>query len=163
MLSRAYDSHADEILGFLRRRVGCPQRAADLRQEVYLRLRQALQEESVGNPRAYLYRIALNLLVDARRQQTLERGLFDKTGDDARLCCPAPTPEAAAASDDELNQLQLALAELPGQQRDALLWYRLDGLTLREIGERLHVSESMAGRYVNRALAYCEWRLRRSG
>ncbi|MEJ0037923.1 MAG: sigma-70 family RNA polymerase sigma factor [Gammaproteobacteria bacterium] len=154
--------HADELLGFLRRRVKSSHDAADLRQEVYLRLYQVRKTGQVGSLRAYLYRIARNLLVDVRRQQTVERRLFDTDAAAAAnesVLCPEPGPEAVATGAEELELLRGALAELQPALRDALLWYRLEGLTLREIGARLGVSESMASRYVNKALAHCELRL----
>ena len=42
--------------------------AADLRQETWLRL-QGRRTEEIGNVRAFLYRIARNLLIDHHRQQ----------------------------------------------------------------------------------------------
>jgi len=166
-LSEAYGRHSDELLSFLRRNVRCPHQAADLRQEVYLRFRQVPRLERIGDVRAYLYRIARNLIIDQRRQRKVERALFDSSTDareqELSSTVSAPATEAVAAGLSDVAQLQAALAELPAAHRNALLWYRLHGLTLRQIGDRLGVSESMAGRYVNKALEHCQDRLGRPG
>jgi RNA polymerase sigma factor (sigma-70 family) len=157
----AFRENADELLGFLTSELRCPEQAAELRQEVYLRLRRAEPREPIGNLRAYLYRIARNLVTDRRRRGKLEASLFDAVANE-NLVCPAPSPETILAGQQELGQLRAALAELPAHLRKALLWYRLDGLSLRAVGLRLGVSESMASRYVATALEHCQTRLCRT-
>lgn len=160
-LGAAFEEHQDELLGFLRQQVQCPEQAAELRQEVYLRLQRAEMPGRIGDLRAYLYRIARNLLIDTHRHRRVEEALFASSPTDDAVASSAPSPEAAVAGIQELANLRLALAELPQAQRCALLWYRLEGVTLREIAERLGVSESMVSRYVSKALAHCEQRLGR--
>jgi RNA polymerase sigma-70 factor (ECF subfamily) len=147
--------HADELLNFLKRRVGCPHEAADLRQEALLRMGSATASP-VRDIRAYLFQVARNLMAD--RSRTLRReapGAMSEHSSHA-LASEAPGPDRCAEGASELAALRRAIASLPERQRLALLWTRLDGLTLRLVGERLGVSESMAGRYVTQALARCQ-------
>lgn len=160
-----FHQHVGELNGYLNRHLDSPELAADLCQEIYLRLRRLnLQDPSLTleNPRAFLFRIARNLLIDHRRRQNAQP--ISLTFSDPQLRLEelesgAPSPESAASSARALNALRLALAELPAHVRKALLWNRLDGLTQREIGERLGVSERMAGKYILRALTHCQTRL----
>lgn len=110
------------------------------------------EQGEVGNLRALLYRIARNLIIDHRRQQDARP---QQELADAEYACVQPGPEQAASGSERLAQLQVVMQGLPLHLRQALLWNRLDGLTQREIGERLGVSESMAGRYILKALEYC--------
>ncbi|WP_416637191.1 sigma factor-like helix-turn-helix DNA-binding protein [Pseudomonas sp. OHS18] len=59
----------------------------------------------------------------------------------------------------QLDRLQGILEDLPAHLRQALLWNRLEGLTQKEIGQRLGVSESMAGRYILKALEHCQQKM----
>lgn len=147
--------HSGELLRFFTRQTRCSELAADLRQETWLRL-QGRPTEEIGNVRAFLYRIARNLLIDHHRQQQSrpQLTLLDET-----LESELPEPEQATEDSRRLARLQTLMEELPEHLRQALLWNRLDGMTQREIGERLGVSESMAGRYILKALEYCQERM----
>lgn len=153
-----FQQHAPELSGFFHRRLGSPDQAADLCQEVYLRLRRLERAGDVAalrDPRAFLFRIARNLLIDHLRQQRARPATVALHDPDLRLESAAPTPEAAASSAQTLAGVQAALTELPDHVRQALLWHRLEGLSQREIGTRLGVSERMAGKYISRALSHC--------
>jgi RNA polymerase sigma factor (sigma-70 family) len=155
--------HADELLGFLICRTREDEVARDLRQEVFLRLSRTPANGNIGDVRAYCFRIARNLIVDHHRRRRAEARLFDANGGDQDAPSPTVTPEIELSDRQELEQLRAAVAELAPHMRRALLWARLDGLKLAEIGRRLGVSESMAGRYVTQALTHCQVRLSREG
>lgn len=148
-----FQRHSGELLRFLTRQVKCAELAADLRQETWLRFRRREPGQEIGNLRAFLYRIARNLIIDHRRQQDARPAQEEMP---LELACEQPGPERVASDSQRLEQLQATLERLPEHLRQALLWNRLDGLTQREIGERLGVSESMAGRYILKALELCQ-------
>ena len=153
-----FQQHAPELSGFFHRRLGSPDQAADLCQEVYLRLRRLEHAGDIAalrDPRAFLFRIARNLLIDHLRQQRARPATVALHDPDLRLESETPTPEAAASSAQTLAGVQAALTELPDHVRQALLWHRLEGLSQREIATRLGVSERMAGKYISRALSHC--------
>ncbi len=148
-----FQRHSGELLRFLTRQVKCSELAADLRQETWLRFRRREAGEEIGNLRAFLYRIARNLIIDHRRQQDSRPAQEEISPE---LASEQPDPERVASDSQRLERLQTILQGLPEHLRQALLWNRLDGLTQKEIGERLGVSESMAGRYILKALEHCQ-------
>lgn len=157
-LISAFRENYQDLLRFLTRRTGSADRAADLAQDTYLRL-AALAPASVDvqNPRAYVYRIAGNLAIDAARRDG--RLPLDMTFVDADERSAEPSPEARALARERLRLLEAALDELPANPRAALLLNRVDGLTFAEIAARLDVSESMVAKYIARALKHCRDRL----
>jgi DNA-directed RNA polymerase specialized sigma24 family protein len=79
-LVAAYADAYDELVGYVRARVGCSATAADIVQETYLRATASPQQDSLANPRAFLYRVAGNLALDhsascARAPNTSSTGL----------------------------------------------------------------------------------------
>lgn len=148
-----YRQYRPELLGFLRQRIECREQAADLCHEVYLRLFQMPDDTLPDDPRAYLFRVARNLLIDRHRRSS--PALIAIESVEATLICPRACPETVVCDRQCVQQLGDTLTRLPQRLRQALIWHRLEGLTQREIGERLGVSERMAGRYVAEAVTQC--------
>ncbi len=65
----AFKAHQDELHGYLVHRVSNAEQAKDLLQEVFLRaIRHEETFQTVANPRAWLFQVARNLVVDAFRR-----------------------------------------------------------------------------------------------
>lgn len=157
-----HENYAD-LLRFLVRRTGDPERAADVAQDTYLRLATAPPPEGdLRNAQAYVYRVAGNLAVDTLRRD--QRRMDRHTGSAPAETIPAsdPSPEAVLLGRERLGLIDAALAELPPKARLALLLCRVDGLSHAEIAARLRISESMVAKYLAQALRHCRDRLRRS-
>jgi RNA polymerase sigma-70 factor (ECF subfamily) len=91
-----------------------------------------------GGMAAWLLRIARNAAIDEGRRA-------------ARRPVVAVDPEAATASDDAAD-LRLLVAALPDRQREAIELRYAAGLTAREIGTVLSISEGAAQKHLERAL-----------
>nr|HQV13111.1 sigma factor [Nitrospira sp.] len=59
-LSALVREHAPDLQQFLARRLGCVDTAKDLVQDTFLRVLQNKPGEVLGNPRAFLLRVATN-------------------------------------------------------------------------------------------------------
>ena len=60
--------------------------------------------------------------------------------------------EERLVREGELSRLKRELEALPERERDIVRWYDLEGCTLREIGDRIGVSESRVSQLRSRAL-----------
>jgi len=159
-LIAAFREHYGDLLRFLVRRTGDVERAADIAQDTYVRLAAIAPEAAgIGNRRAYVYRVASNLMIDAMRRDGREAAWFTGGEPDEAIPDPAPSPEQEAIGRDRLRQFEEALDTLPPKARLALLMFRIDGLSHREIAERLGVSPSMVAKYIGQALRHCRDRL----
>lgn len=150
LLDRLFHRHGQELRVFAGLRGG-NEAAEDLVQEAYLRLMQHPDPGSIDNARAFLYRTIANLSIDRYRRQSI-RDRFHGSGDDEqelhRLIAPEPAPEDRLASMQELQALNDILLELPEATRNAFVLYRLEGLSHKEIGLRLGISERNSVRLV---------------
>ncbi len=158
-LDALFQRHAGDLAGYLRRQLHCPHLAEDLCQEVFLRLGQHPEPGWLEEPRAYLFRIARNLIIDHHRRSRSRPVCQPLDETDLCLACPRACPERDTDRALCRKALYAALETLPPHQRRALIWHRIVGLTQAEIGHRLGVSERMAGRYVTQAIAGCRQRL----
>lgn len=157
------ESLAGDLLIFLTGRVKCPETAADLTHETYLRLYQSINNNPPDNARALAFRIAVNLAIDYQRKVTVRnRHISDVELDsfvETIAGSAATEPVDILMSRQRLGALQTALDELPTDCRTAFLLNGVDGLSYSEIAERMEISKSKVGRLLAQAIAHCEQRL----
>lgn len=125
----------------------------DLVQDVYVRIYEAAQREIPEHPRKFLFTTARNLLIDrARRAQIISiEALPDPETLD--IAVDTPGPERNAIARDELRRLQEALDRLPARNREAVVLARIEGLTGREISQRMGLSEATISHHLSNGIA----------
>ncbi|MFK2913342.1 sigma-70 family RNA polymerase sigma factor [Pseudomonas sp. 3HC3] len=163
-LLASFQEHYDDLLQFLTRRMSDRQRAADVAQETYLKLVN-IDEQAVPvlHARSFIFRVAGNLAIDALRREQRIAASHDDSDGASEVACPAPAPEAALLARERLQILDQALLQLPDNARQALLLNRVEGLTQKQVAQRLGVSESMVAKYIGQALRHCRGRLKQAG
>lgn len=141
----------------LKKRTGSQELAEDALQETWLRLSGMKGDAAaIHDHHAFILRVAGNIAIDLVRKE--RRHTIHCVSDEALLAAVAdntPSPEVCVIDRDQLRLLALALTRLPAKPRAALLLSRCDGLSHREIGARLNVSESMVAKYLGQALRQC--------
>lgn len=143
-----YVRHAAELQGFLSARLRCDETAADLTQEIFVRL-SGQEKSAIHNPLAFAYRMARNLVVDHYRGQRLDTIMdFDD------MPSTAPDPEEIALFRQRLRHVEAAVAELPAQCRRAFILNRYEGLTQVEVAARMGISRQMAERHIAKAMLH---------
>lgn len=144
----------------LTRRLGSPDLASEALNETYLRLEGMRELGEVRSPKAYLFRIALNIAADRRRAEK-RRLTSDEV--DALLDIPDDRPDAARVIEDrsEVNLLRHAIAELPERRRRVLTLSRIDGMPNREIAVLLGVTVRTVETDLKQAVEHCADRLKR--
>jgi RNA polymerase sigma-70 factor (ECF subfamily) len=128
-----YSRYEKRIYNFFLRRLGDPERAADLFQEAFLRLhRNRGRYDSRRSFAAWFYTIANNLVRDEMR---MRRGIhFEAIEEEDSL--PASSfaaPEESRAMTEIREKVESALKMLPETQKEVLLLSRFEGLSHREI------------------------------
>ncbi len=153
-----YRQYGDEIRRYLVRRSHCAETAADLTQETFVRLLRGDDGARIGSPRAYLYRIAANLLTDHARK---ERTRPPQVGGDRldRLLDEAPDQERTLLARDEVRRLRRAIDEMPPRRREIFVLHKFEGLSYAEIAERLGIAKNTVMVQMMQALAHCRDRL----
>jgi RNA polymerase sigma-70 factor (ECF subfamily) len=155
-----YDQHHESIFRYVWLRVGDRHLAEDLTGDVFMRMLNALPGyRSVGLPfRAWLYRIAHNLLIDhyrttGNRSALPLEDIEDRQADDA-------DPPAAAEHTLLVERLQTALSKLDPPQRDVVALRFVSGLSLRETALALDKTEAAVKSLQHRGLAALRLALR---
>ncbi|MBT0960460.1 sigma-70 family RNA polymerase sigma factor [Denitromonas iodatirespirans] len=154
-----FERYYRELKNFLTRKVNDSDTASDLAQESYIRV-LALQQSGavIGDPRALLYRVARNLLVDRARHDAV-RGLasLDALGDDQGPHAPTHLqPEAQYAALQYVRAMVQAIESLPPRCREAFILNRFDGLSHQEIADRMGISRNMVAQHIMRGVLVCK-------
>jgi RNA polymerase sigma factor (sigma-70 family) len=122
-------------------------RAEDITQEVFVSaLRRMRETERPIAFKPWIYEIAKNACIDqfrrSRRAEEVSLQADDALApaDYGRLVGPGPTPEAAVVVKQDLDNLCGAFGGLSDVHHEILVMRELEGLSYREIGERLGLS-----------------------
>ena len=143
-VSRIVGTVGQRLMGFIRARVSNETDAEDILQDVWQRLVTTLEDRPVEDVAAWLYTVARNRIVDHYRKPRMASldALADETElEDVSFEIPeyllheASTPESENLRNLFWDQLQVALAELPQEQRQVFVWHELEGLSFQDIGE----------------------------
>ncbi len=151
-----YCNHHSWLQGWLRKKLGNTFDAADLAQDVFMRLLRKKEAEPAQNlrePRAYLTTIARGLVVEHWRRRELEQSWLELL---ATMPEPeVPSPESRLIFLEALVSIDQMLASLKPQVRTAFLLAQLEGLTCPQIAERIGKSVATVERYIASALRHC--------
>jgi len=131
----------------------------DLAQEVFLRLLRVSNPDLVRHPRAYMLRVAANILQEWR----LRGDRFEVTAPAELDTLPGDAdPIRDIDCDARARQLNKALAELPPMYRAAVALRGQYGLSVAQVAIHLSVSERMVKRYIEKGYAALRDRLAES-
>lgn len=154
-LFQVFRTCATELRSFLTRRLGCPDLAADLVQDTYIRLATRLDPDVHGNPRALVFRIAANLATDHSRKQRLRDAYDGGNLDEVVVSSPEPAPDAELAAQQEHALLKEAIEQLPDKRRTVFLLRMAQGLPYDQIADRIGISVSAVEKHMTKAIVHC--------
>lgn len=130
----------------------------DLAQEVFLRLLRYSDKTAVENPLGYLLRIAGNVASEWRERARVSKP-HDQEWLDDLLIEPDQEPENSVSQAGSDANVQAAVDKLPPRQRQVLLLRVNEGLTYKQIAERLELSPRVVLRDLSRAYSQLRTRL----
>lgn len=148
-----YAAHHGWLHAWLRKKLGCTDRAADLAHDTFVRLLNREEPVPFQEPRAYLTAIARNLMADHWRRQELERAWLDALA--ARPEPVAPSPEERLLILETLVRIDRCLSGLPALTRRIFLRSQLDGLIYADIAAEMGVSLPTVKRHMSKAFLAC--------
>ena len=141
-LSEVIQREQSRLRRFIRRRVPDVRDAEDIVQDVFCELVEANRLlMPIEHVTGWLFRVARNRITDLFRKKKpesfSEMAVADGDGERLQLedLLPSPDagPEALFARNVLLEELELAVAELPEEQREVFVAHELEGRSFKEI------------------------------
>jgi RNA polymerase sigma factor (sigma-70 family) len=137
------------LRNFIRRRVPDPRDAEDIVQDVFYELVEANRLlMPIEHITGWLFRVARNRITDLFRKKKPEplsdAAIESEDGELLRIedLLPSPDagPEALYFRNVLLDELELAVDELPGEQREVFIAHELEGRSFKEMAAESGVS-----------------------
>ena len=157
-----YRAHSGRLYSLAVRMLGNPADAEDQLQEIFLSAHRKLDsyrgEAALGT---WLYRLAMNQILDHVRSRAARSGQLTDGLDDASLIADATGHRLADRAIDRID-LERAMLELPEGCRAAFVLHDVEGLEHREVSEVLGIAEGTSKSQVHKARLRLRGLLRRS-
>jgi RNA polymerase sigma-70 factor (ECF subfamily) len=146
-----YKAHAGRLHNLAYRMLGNAADAEDLLQEIFLSAHRKLEsfrgDAALGT---WLYRLAMNQILDYVRSRAARAGQLTDALDDASLVADASGHRLADRAVDRID-LERALGELPDGCRAAFVLHDVEGLEHKEIAQVLGIAEGTSKSQVHKA------------
>ncbi|MEA2337349.1 MAG: hypothetical protein QOE82_1356 [Thermoanaerobaculia bacterium] len=147
-ISEVVRREQSRLRDFIRRRVPDPRDAEDVLQDVFYRLVEANRLlMPIDHVTGWLFRVARNRIIDLFRKYRPESFSDIDVGDEDDellledlLPSPDAGPEALFARRLLLDELELAIGELPEEQRAVFVAHELEGRSFKEMAAESGVS-----------------------
>lgn len=159
-LIAAYLEKRADLKRFFAARLGSPEAAEDLVQEIYLKLVGGGADMAAQNPSAYLYRIGSNLMLDRLKQQRRSLARDDDWHKANRSALggvdiqPEPPADDAVDARQRLRRIVELLESVDPQHRRAFRLHKFDGLSHAEVAQAMGVSRSAIEKWISAVLKH---------
>jgi RNA polymerase sigma factor (sigma-70 family) len=169
-ISEVVKREQSRLRNFIRRRVPDPLDAEDILQDVFYRLVEANRLlMPIEHVTGWLFRVAHNRITDLFRKKKPENfsdvAIADAEGESLQIedLLPSPDagPEALYVREVLLDDLELALDELPEEQRAVFVAHELEGRSFKELSEESGVGVNTLLSRKRYAVLHLRERLRR--
>lgn len=151
------ERHKDAVVNYLTRLTGNRDRAEDLAQETFLRLfRSAGSYSEQGLLRAYLFRIATNLVRSEERRERRLRLLLPFLGHRKHA---EPTAPSGLLRQELHREVASAVAQLPLRYRVPLVLHEIEGWPYADIARELGCREGTVKSRIHRGRQHLKERL----
>lgn len=124
----------------------------DLRQEIYARVCEAAQQQIPHAPKSFLFTTARNFLIDLVRHSRVVQIEAMADLESLDIASDQPGPEREVSAREELRAVHAAIRRLPPRCQQSVVLRKVEGLSLREIGVRMNISEKTVERHLTEGL-----------
>lgn len=140
------------LMQFLRRNRNNADDIVDLRQDIYVRVFEAAQKQIPDAAKPFLFTTARNLIINRVRHEQVVAIEAVADLDELNIASTEPEPERTVMARDVLRLLQEAIDKLPPRPREAILLNKVEGLSRREIAQRMGIAEDTVRQHLMHAM-----------
>lgn len=145
-----YDKYVKKVYLFVYLKVSSPEIAEDITSRVFTQSWNKFKEvKDFENPRAYIYRVARNEVVNYYREKSKLKIVSTET---IEISGPEPEIEQEAQAKSEIEDIKKAVSLLKDDYQNVIIWHYLDDLPIKEISGIMEKPEGTVRVMLHRAL-----------
>lgn len=157
VLEQLFREHGAVLRAFLAPRISPGMDLDDLVQEVFLRLARVedLSERiatNKGSTVSYLITIGINLILDIKKHNAVAGKHAYLEAQYVEEEVLRTSPDVIVCAQQDLKLVEQVVLQLPPVWRKVFLLSRVEGLTYREISQRMNVSVKQIEKYMSKSL-----------
>lgn len=138
-----------EILNYIQRMIGDKESARDVTQEAYIRVLEIDSKTKIDNKRAYLYKIARNIVFDeSKKNKNKTNVLYEEEN---HFIPKEEQPEEIINKANEQKLLMEAINTLPARNKQAFVLHVIKGYSRKEIAKIMGISTNAVEKNITRA------------
>lgn len=151
-VERLIVEHQPQLKAFIHRRVSSKEDAEDILQDVFYQLVKAVNNtmNPIEQVTAWLYRVTRNTIINKGKKKSEEEWPVSQYEEEESVLSDfstvlfaddelAPSPETEYMRSLVWQELKVALAELPSEQREVFELMELEGFSVKEVSELISV------------------------
>ncbi|HWV61192.1 MAG TPA: sigma-70 family RNA polymerase sigma factor [Sphingopyxis sp.] len=143
--------HEGDVRAWLRRALN-PEDLEDVIQEAYCQIASLEKIDHIRNARGYFFTTARNIVLMRLRRARIVRIESVTEIESLNIVGDEPSPERVAAARRELDRIRQLIEGLPDRCRRIFELRKIEGVSQREIAERLGVTEHIVENDVTKGL-----------
>ena len=151
-IARMFVKYGAQLQGYIARRIRSREEARDLAQEVFARFIRSRHANGCESPKALLYEIAANLIIDRSRRRKSRRIEQHQPYDDEETEGIGVDPSCVVDSERRLQDVEAIIVSLPSKCREVFVLSRFEGLSYPDIAVRLNISVATVQKHISKAL-----------
>lgn len=137
-----------EIFSFVKKKVSSKQIAEDITQETFTRVIQSSNANAIKNERAFLYRVAKNVIIDQiRKKKNINEVCFNEE----EFVQDENKTEEKIILDNQTQQLMSKIDNLAKKRKQAFILHVLKGYSKKEVADLMDLSLSAVEKHITRA------------
>jgi len=161
-VDQAYRQYWTELCLYVRKTFGAgPPEPEEVAQGAFIRFAALERPREVGNPRAFLYRCAHNIVLDHRRRDAVRLRL---SADVALLDCgdagATADGERVLSAKERLSIVEATIRSMEPRRRKVLIMHAIHELNYTDIAQRMGLSPTRVTQLFAEAVAICNAALR---
>ena len=144
--------HEPALRAWLKRKPAGTLEVDDIVQETYAILAALDSVQAIRNPKNYAFQTAYSVIISHLRRSRIVAIRTMADVDLLGVMIDEPSLEQQLSDRDELRQVAEAIAGLPDKCREVFTLRRVEGVSQREIAERLGISENTVEKHVAKGI-----------
>lgn len=150
-----------EIQSFIFRLIGDKDLAKDLTQDTYLKALNFKIEQKIANKRAYLYKIAKNVVIDtSRKNKNYTEILYEEEN---HSISKKEETEELLNTKSKNDFLLSIIKKLPPRIKESFYLHVIEGYSRKEIAQKMQITVSAVEKNIQRATEKIQEEIEKTG